>query len=114
MIQSRVRFSMTDIAIIVLTIATALVHLVLGFSDGVMIMFVLNGLGYLTLLGGLYLPISALASYRSKIRWALIAFAAVTVLAWIAIGLRNVLGYTDKAIEIVLIVLLVWQAQQKR
>lgn len=113
MIQSRIRLELTDIVVIVLTIATALVHLALGFSDGIMIMFVLNGLGYLALIGGLYLPVPAFAGYRSKIRWALVAFAAVTVLAWLAIGLRNVVGYTDKAIEIALIVLLVRLTRQK-
>lgn len=49
------------IGIIVLTAATALIHLQLNFPDPV---FILNGLGYLTLLAALYLPVPQLALPR--------------------------------------------------
>ena len=89
--------------IIVLTIATAGIHLSLLFPD---VLFILNGLGYLTLLAALYLPISALANYRPWVRWALMGFAALTIILWVIMGTRDSLAYVDKAIEVVLIVLL--------
>jgi hypothetical protein len=94
-----------QIGILLLTLATALVHLSLGIPDPVGFwMFILNGLGYLTLLVAFFLP--QFKQFHSLVRWALILFAAVTIFAWVLIGARSVLGYTDKLIEILLIVLL--------
>ena len=114
------RIGTLQIGIIVLTMATALVHLWLAYEQltiGMMggIMFVLNGLGYLGLLVALYvrLPIEFVTKNRSLVRWALIAFALVTILAWAAMGARNEIGFIDKAIEVVLIVLLFVESRQK-
>jgi hypothetical protein len=92
-----------QIAVILLTIATALIHLWLGVSFG-MTLFILNGIGYLGLVTALYLP--QLRPYQKWVRWALIAFTAVTVLAWVFIGQRSTIGYLDKLIEVALIVFL--------
>ncbi len=121
MIQSKTRIGVLQIGIIILTVATALVHLALGLGvnvgpgsgGGIDFMFLANAIGYLVLLGALYLPISQLAGYRSYIRWALVAFAVVTILGWVVMGLRIPIGYADKVIEIVLVVLLVTEAMQK-
>ncbi len=69
-------------------------------------LFLLNGIGYLVLVGALYLP--QLRQYQPIVRWLLIAFAAVTIIMYFAIGgLRfNPVGYLTKAIEVALIVLL--------
>jgi hypothetical protein len=103
-------------AIIVLTAATALIHIWLAFQfeSGVDPIFILNGAGYLGLLGLLYLPIAPLARYRTAIRWLLIAYTAVTVLAWLFVGARSTIAYVDKAIEIVLIACLWLEWQQGR
>lgn len=113
------RIGTLQIGIIVLTIATALIHLGLAYAQlsiGMMggIMFVLNGLGYLGLLVALYfkLPIELITKNHSLVRWAFIAFTAVTILGWLAIGTRNEIGYADKAIEVVLIVLLFVESRQ--
>jgi hypothetical protein len=101
------QFGALQIAIILLTLATALIHLFLGISllgMGGPPLFILNGIGYLVLLVALYLP--QLRQYQNYTRWVLIGFTAITVLAWLAIGQRNMLGYVDKLIEIVLIVCL--------
>jgi len=89
--------------IILLTIATAGIHISLLFPD---VLFILNGLGYLTLLAALYLPIPVLATYRPWVRWALMGFTALTIILWVIMGARGPLAYIDKAIEVVLIVLL--------
>jgi len=70
-------------------------------------LFILNGLGYLGLLAALQLPIPQLARFRSGARWALIGFAALTiVLFFIMAPEYTILGYVDKAIEAALISLL--------
>lgn len=96
--------------IIVLTLATALIHLQLNFPDPV---FILNGLGYLTLLSALYLPIPQLSRYRNITRWALIGFTALTIFLWILFGARIPIGYIDKIIEIALITLLLLDARRR-
>lgn len=101
--------------IIVLTVITAAIHIWLGldFLDSGGQIFVLNGIGYLLLLALLLAPIAPLAPYRTVIRWILIAYAAVTVIAWILIGTRTPLAFFDKAVEVALIVLL-WLDGQRR
>ena len=93
-----------QIAIILLTVATALIHIVIAIPDNLW-MFYLNGIGYLALVTALYLP--RFERQRGLIRWALIAYTAATIIAWVAVGERNTIGYADKAIEVVLIVLLI-------
>jgi hypothetical protein len=93
--------------IIGLALVTAVVHLYLGiqFNDT---LFLLNGIGYLGLVGMLYLPIAFLASYKRYIRWALIGYAALTVILYFVMqGFQNdPLGLFTKAVEVVLIGLL--------
>lgn len=103
--MSRSRFGALQIAIVLLTVATAAIHLFLAFSTTPpMTLFILNGVGYLALVAALYLP--QLSRYHKWIRWALIVFTAITVIAWIAIGQRMAIAYVDKIIEVALIVLL--------
>ena len=106
------------VGIFLLTLATALIHLVLAFTAipyfglniGV-VLFILNGLGYLGLLGALQLPIPQLRRFRSLARWALLGFATLTIVLWVIIApVYDFIGYTDKAIEIALIVLLIADA----
>ena len=57
------------------------------------------------------LPIRQLARFRSAARWALIAFAALTiVLFFIMAPVYMLIGYVDKAIEVALIALLLADA----
>lgn len=97
-----------QVGIIILALATAVVHLViLNISLGSLdLLFTLNGLGYLGLLALYFLPIPIARDNRVLVRWVFVAFTAVTVIAWIFIGQRSLLGYVDKAIEVVLIILL--------
>src|SRR5215213_1386361 len=97
------------VGIFMLTLATAAIP-AMGFNFGVML-FILNGLGYLGLLAVLQLPIRQLARFRSAARWALIAFAALTiVLFFIMAPAYPIIGYVDKAIEVALIALLLADA----
>ena len=101
--------TMLRVGIALLTLATALIHLQLAFPDPA---FILNGLGYLTLLAALYLPIPRLARYRNTVRWVLIGFTALTIFLWILLGARTPIGYIDKAIEVALIALLLLEARR--
>ena len=91
------------IGVVVLTVITAIVHLSLLFPDPV---FILNGLGYLTLLAALCLPIPWLGPYRRVVRLTLIGYATLTILLWVAIGERSLLGYSTTADEVALVILL--------
>jgi hypothetical protein len=97
------RMGPLQIGILLLGLATAIIHLTLVFPSP---MFILNGLGYLALLAAYFLPMPVFQNNRNLVRWVFIAYTAITVIAWIAIGERYWLGYVDKAIEVLLIVLL--------
>ncbi|HKH39645.1 MAG TPA: hypothetical protein VKA82_21030 [Rubrobacter sp.] len=100
------------VGVIVLTVGTALIHLYLGLQG--FPLFALNGLGYLTLLAALILPIPRISDYRNLTRWILLGYTALTIFLWIVVGARTVIGYTDKIIEMVLIALLVLEASRSR
>jgi hypothetical protein len=106
------------VGIFVLTMATAIIHLYLaltaigsmGFNFGVML-FILNGLGYLGLVAALQLPIPQLARFRSAARWTLVAFTALTIVLFFLMAPEyTIIGYVDKAIEVALIALLLADA----
>jgi len=105
--------SVVQIGIILATLATAAIHFSLLFPD---VLFILNGLGYLTLLVIYFLPIDLARQYHGLVRWLFIGFTLVTILAWIAIGDKSwpagSLGYLTKLIEVVLVVLLLVDRQQ--
>ena len=107
--QARTQLGLLQGGIILLTIATAVVHFSLLFPD---VLFILNGLGYLALLAMLYLPISQLANYRHGVRWTLLGYTALTVILWVIMGSRTSFAYIDKAIEVFLIILLWLESRQ--
>jgi hypothetical protein len=98
--------------IVGLTMATALIHIVLGIMSGgtFLVIFLLNGLGYLGLLAALYF-LPQMAAQRSLVRWALLAFTAVTFLLYFVFNWPDIwspMGLIDKVIELLLLILL-WQ-----
>jgi hypothetical protein len=119
MTHSRTSVSLgLGVGIFLLTVATAIIHLYLaltaigymGFNFGV-VLFILNGLGYLGLLAALQLPSPQLARFRSAARWALVAFAALTIVLFFVMAPEyTILGYVDKTNEVTLIALLLADA----
>ena len=107
--------SATDTAIrggvVLLTLIAAAVHLSLLFPD---VAFILNGLGYLALLAALYLPIPRLVPHQRLVRWALIGYATLTISLWVAIGERNLLGFSTTAGEVALVILLLVEDRRTR
>ena len=112
--------------IIVLVLATAILHLAAAF-DAVLFptgvpdpLFLLNGLGYLGLLGAYFLPIPFFQQ-RHKLIWqVLFGYVIVTIVAWLVIwvGMNviaqgvpffsrdSIYGVPAKIIEVVLLTLL--------
>ncbi len=111
--HSAVRFGARQIAIILLAVTTAAIHIWLAVTrmnnDPI---FILNGLGYLGLTAALFLDVEPFRRYRNVIRWVLIAYTALTFLLWVFIGERELIAYIDKAVELLLIVLL-WLDTQR-
>jgi cellulose synthase/poly-beta-1,6-N-acetylglucosamine synthase-like glycosyltransferase len=112
------RFGLLQGIIVLAAVATASIHIVLAFQfpGGVDPVFVLNGLGYLVLTALMFLPMPILDRYRNLVRWILIVYTLVTVVAWYFIGVRSTIAYIDKAIELLLIICLVadWLLARKR
>jgi hypothetical protein len=129
------RFGALQVAICVLALATAAVHIYLGAITQVMVatqpeataaaggatalgffaaLFYLDGLAYIVLTAALYYP--AFARFRRLIRWALIALTAATIVAYFALieGQYDAMGIGDKVAEVVLIVLLVVEGRRDR
>jgi hypothetical protein len=101
-----------QIAIILLAVATAIIHFVLAPMAGVP--FILNGIGYIALVVALYLP--QLRQYQSLIRWALIGYTALTIVLWAILNgdFTDPIGVIDKLIEVALIACLVLEQRQAR
>ncbi len=77
-------------AIIVLVLATALLHFGAAFDrtlfpGGPDPLFTLNGLGYLGLLAAYFLPIPFLQARHRLVWWALFIYVIVTIVAWLVI-----------------------------
>jgi len=107
--QTQSKLGAVQIGIIILTLVTAAIHIFLGLTLPSPL-FILNGIGFLVLLAGLFLNVPFARDNRNLVRWVMMAFSAVTVLAWVAIGDKSwpggALGYFTKLVEILLIVLL--------
>jgi len=101
------RIGWIQVLILLAGLVTAIIHLYLNFLGGFDVMFTLNGLGYLGLLGLLFLPIAFLRPFRPVVRWVTMGYALLTIVLWFVLnGRTDVYGYTAKLAEVVLIVLL--------
>jgi hypothetical protein len=98
--------SMVRAAVVVLTLFTALIHLVVLNLDGLEFLFLLNGLGYLGLLGALLFNIPA--GQQRLVHYAFMAYAAVTIVAWVIMNgdFSDPIGVSTKTVEVLLIVFL--------
>jgi hypothetical protein len=92
--------------IVELTLATALIHLMLGGT-----LFMLNAAGYLAL-GSAYLvavtvPVPVIRRLGWLPRVGLAAYASATIVAYLATGPYFMLGWATKGIELALVMLIV-------
>lgn len=103
------RFGLGQVAIVVLALATALVHIWLAIPE-TMVAFYLNGAGYIALVIALYLPL--LSRWKRLARILLIGYTLLTIVLWLLIGEQNLLAYADKLVEVLLVILLVLEWRQ--
>jgi hypothetical protein len=74
--------------IIVLALATAVLHIVAAFDKQLYPespdpLFILNGLGYIGLLGAYFLPIAFFQSKHELVRKGFMGYTILTIVAWI-------------------------------
>ena len=106
--------------VILLTLITAAIHFYLApieFGTGATlfgVLFVLNGLGYLTMLAVIYAPVGFLAPYRLAARMILIVIAAASIGAYFYVGVFDTIGWVDKAVEAGLIVVVLIETVSAR
>ncbi len=121
--QARSQSTFLSVGIVLLTLFTAGCHLYFGLNglrrplNTYTVLFLLNGLGYLTLLAALFLPIPQLSGYRPLLRRVLAGFAALTILACVfsvvVIHFGAIrLAYYTKVDELALILVL-WLAGRR-
>jgi len=104
------------LAVIVLTVFTALVHLYLGATsvgDSQMrnlgILWLLDGIGYLVLLGGVLKITPVLKDREALAHYLLMGFAVLTIFAWVFMSgiltedAQHPLAFPDKIVEVLLI-----------
>ena len=77
-------------AIIIFGLITAVLHLLAAFDkqlfqEGPDPLFILNGLGYLGLLGAYFLPIPFFQQKHELVRRGFILYAIITIVAWLVI-----------------------------
>jgi hypothetical protein len=116
MSTQRARFGLLQMGIAVLTIATALIHFSLTLPSPMPfnLVFGLNGLGYLALLAGLYMNLPVVSRYRSLVRLLFIAYTLVTIILFFVMNTTyGTFGLITKAIEAVLVVLLIMEKPDK-
>jgi hypothetical protein len=101
------------IAIIVLTLITAAIHLGIGISNilkgsagGLDYAFVANGIGYIALLAALFMDVPYFRDNRNLAHWLLIAFAGVTLVGYFVMnGFQfGTVAIITKAVEVLLII----------
>ena len=119
------RLTTRHYVIIVLVLCTAALHFGAAFDrvlfpDGPDPLFLLNGLGYLGLLGAYFLPIPFFQARHKLVWWALVGYVVLTIVAWLVIWVGfnvirdgvpffsrdSVYGVPAKIIEVILLFLL--------
>jgi hypothetical protein len=93
-------------------LATAILHLAL-FSKLGPDPIVLNGLGFLALLGAYFLPIPFLQERHKLVWWVLVGYTVLTIVLWVIMGEKTFVagtssatGYYAKAAEVFLLAFL--------
>lgn len=107
--RSRKGISVRQAVIILLALATAVVHFTLAMASTDMtttVMFTLNFLGYIAMVAAYFLPLPFLRRYHGLVRVAFIGYTLLTIALWVVMGMRTPIGYADKAVEVLLVVLL--------
>ena len=95
-------------AAVVLAAVTGAIHLFLGvrvvnFAPAMGYLFVLAGLGFF---GGIAVFLSRY--WRRELYLVAAGYAVLQILAWLALGQFNALGYVDKAVQVGFVALVIY------
>ena len=91
------KLSAKHYGILLAGLATAFLHLEL-FSKLGPDPIVLNGLGYLGLLGAYFLPIPFLQEKHKIVWWVLVGYTILTIILWMILGDKHFVPGTSSAI----------------
>lgn len=111
--MEKVKAYLIEIGIGFVTLITAVIHLFLGD-----LLFILNGLGYFALGAVFLLPLPFLKPWREVARWTLIGYALLTIILYFIAHpngswQQDGLGVATKFFEFLLILLLIYDWQEK-
>lgn len=122
--RARAGVDPVQIGAVLLTLATASIHLYIFLIEGYLgsgtmlpvyqLLFINNVLAYVSLAAALVLPISPLPQVRPVTRMILTAIAVASIISYFYVGVTDLLGNIDKIIEVLLIVLLTINAAMSR
>ena len=92
---------------VVLLLATALIHISIGFSSGFPVFYVM-GIIYLVGVGSLAV------NMRPRLFQPLaLVYTVILLVIWAAVGFRDVIAYVDKVLEVILVVDLIVLIRRK-
>lgn len=91
------KLSGKQVGILLAGLATAILHLELYSKMGPD-PIVLNGLGYLGLLGAYFLPIPFFQERHKLVWWVLVGYTVLTIILWIIMGEKTFVAGTSSAI----------------
>jgi len=111
-LRNRPAGALLTAAIVILALATGYIHFTLANTSTLLgLIFLANAAGYATLSGAVVMAAVVQTSLVRRFSWAprvaLLGFAAMTIVGYLAMGPYSYLGWMTKAIEVVLIGLLV-------
>ena len=95
------------VGIVALTLVTGVAHLLIGLGGGRLLL--LNGLGFIGLLGLLIVPFGLTESLKNVVRLLLIGYTVVTIVGYFylhTVAQFDALALSLKAVELLLVVLL--------
>ena len=112
--KSPSKFSLVQLVMLAAALTAAAIHLYLGlkFAD---VIFVLNGIGYIGLVGMYLLPINFLKPFHNLIGWALMGYSALTIILWaIMNGKPDPVGLLALGVEAAIIVTVLLDMRGRR
>ncbi len=96
--------------ILILGLATAVLHLYAGLNP-MRPPLIVNAIGYLALCAAFYFKLPFLKGRERLVQILFLIYTIATILLWIPAGDKNLIGYSDKVIEVLLAIALVWNVR---
>lgn len=109
----KAKIGVLEIVMMVAMLVTAGIHLVLGIQFGD-VLFLLNAVGFVGLLGAYLLPWAFLDRFRQLARWVLVGYTALTIVLYVVMnGSLSPIGVISKVAEVVLLFALMFDPKKR-